>query len=207
VTDGVDVHDVASTPDEHGPGRGRGRGRIAPAIVAVVAVVVVGLLVVLVGAKGPQEDTAATPLLDRPAPGVTGELADGTPFDLSRRKGSWVVLNFFTSTCIPCQQEHPELVRFAEQQATLGAQGAELYSVVVDDDVASVEAFFAERGGDWPAVYDGDGRFAVGFGVAKVPETWIIDPDGIVRGRIISTVTADFLGTQLQQLREARGGA
>ena len=184
----------------------RGRGRLAPVVVAVVAVVVAGLLLVLLGAGGTQQDTADTPLLDRAAPGVVGQLADGTPFDLSRRKGSWVVLNFFTSTCVPCQQEHPELVRFADQQAALD-DGAELYSIVVDDDVASVEAFFEDNGGDWPQVYDPDGRFAVAFGVAKVPETWIIDPDGIVRGRIISQVTADRLGTQIQQLRELRDGA
>jgi cytochrome c biogenesis protein CcmG, thiol:disulfide interchange protein DsbE len=117
-----------------------------------------------------------------------------------------VVLNFFTSTCVPCQQEHPELVRFAEQQAALGADGAELYTVVVDDDDVAVERFFDAEGGAWPVVYDDDGAIAVGFGVAKVPETWIIDPDGIVRGRVISRVTADFLGAQLQQLRELRAG-
>ena len=185
---------------------GRRRARLAPVIVAVVAVVVAGLLLVLLGAGGTQQDTADTPLLNRAAPGVVGELADGTPFDLSRRKGSWVVLNFFTSTCVPCQQEHPELIRFDEQQAGID-DGAELYSVVVDDDVESVEAFFADNGGSWPQVYDPDGRFAVAFGVAKVPETWIIDPDGIVRGRIISQVTADLLGTEIQQLRELRAGA
>jgi hypothetical protein len=38
--------------------------------------------------------------------------------------------------------------------------------------------------------------------VAKVPETWIIDPYGVVQGRIISRVTADFLSQQLQLLRE-----
>ena len=201
----TDVHDA----DDLVTGRAEGgrRARLAPAIVAVVAVVAAGLLFVLAGAKGDQQDTADTPLLDRAAPAATGHLADGTPFDLSRRKGSWVVLNFFTSTCVPCQQEHPELVRFAEQQAALGDDGAELYSVVVDDDVDAVEQFFAENGGSWPQVYDDDGRFAVAFGVAKVPETWIVDPDGIVRGRIISQVSADLLGSQLQRLRELRGGA
>ena len=40
------------------------------------------------------------------------------------------------------------------------------------------------------------------FGVSQVPETWIIDPSGVVRGRIITPVSAEFLGAQLQQLRE-----
>ena len=53
---------------------------------------------------------ADSPLIGRPAPEATGTLDDGTSFDLSRRKGSWVVLNFFDPTCVPCIQEHPELV-------------------------------------------------------------------------------------------------
>ena len=151
------------------------------------------------------EETADTPLLDRPAPEAIGELADGTPFELARRKGDWVIVNFFQSSCVPCQQEHPDLVRFVEQQEALGASGAKFYTVVYDDERPAVEAFFAAEGGDWPVVYDADGSIAVAFGVAKVPETWIIDPNGIVRGRIISRVTAENLANQLQLLRERLG--
>jgi cytochrome c biogenesis protein CcmG, thiol:disulfide interchange protein DsbE len=192
------------TTSANGDGGGRRRSRVAPFVAIAVALVAVGLFAVLAGADPAQDETASTRLLNRPAPEAIAAYADGSTFDLARRKGSWVVLNFFQSTCVPCIQEHPELVEFADQQRTLGGDGAELYSVVVDDDVQSVEAFFAERGGDWPVVYDDDGRFAVAFGVAKVPETWIVDPDGIVRLRVISQVSAEFLGTTLQQLREAR---
>jgi cytochrome c biogenesis protein CcmG/thiol:disulfide interchange protein DsbE len=180
--------------------------RLAPWIAGGVAAVLLMLFVVLATADGDRDESAASPLIGNVAPASRGQLADGTPFELSRRKGSWVVLNFFTSTCVPCQQEHPELVRFAQQQSGLGGEGAELYTVVVDDDDDAVEQFFDAEGGDWPLVYDDEGAIAVGFGVAKVPETWIIDPDGIVRGRVISQVTADFLGSQLQQLRELRAG-
>jgi cytochrome c biogenesis protein CcmG, thiol:disulfide interchange protein DsbE len=178
------------------------RRPVAPFVAIAVALVFAGLFVVLARADPARNQTASTPLLDRPAPEATGTLADGTTFDLSRRKGSWVVVNFFTSTCVPCQREHPELVSFVEQQSTLGVDGAEFYTVVVDDNQGAVEAFFSSEGGDWPIVYDSDGRFAVAFGVAQVPETWIIDPTGIVRGRVISQVTADFLAQQLQLLRE-----
>lgn len=178
--------------------------RVAPLIVAAVAVLMAGLFVMLASADPARNRAAATPLLDRPAPDAVGELADGTPFDLARRKGSWVVVNFFTSTCIPCQREHPELIAFVDQQRALDLNGAEFYTIVVDDDRAAVERFFEIEGGDWPIVYDPDGRFAVAFGVAQVPETWIIDPNGFVRGRLISEVTAEFLSQQLQFLREGR---
>ncbi len=156
----------------------------------------------LLAADTSVNETAETPLLGQPAPGSTGLYADGTPFELSRRKGSWVVLNFFTSDCVPCQREHPELVKFVDQQRSLGNDGAEFYSIVQNDSEQNVEAFFAERGGDWPIIYDDRYQFQNDFGVAQVPETWIIDPDGFVRGRIISEVTAEFLSTNIQTLRE-----
>ena len=180
----------------------RPRRRLAPFIALAVAAVMAGLFVVLAGSDASTNETADTPLMGEPAPEAVGTRADGSTFDLARRKGSWVVLNFFTSTCVPCQQEHPDLVRFAGQQAALGGDGAELYTVVYDDDRAAVEEFFAENGGGWPVVYDEDGSIAVGFGVSKVPETWIVDPYGVIRGRIISRVTAQYLSQQLQLLRE-----
>lgn len=184
-------------------GRPARRSRLAPIVVLVVAALLAGLFVVLAGSNPSTNESAETYLMDRPAPEAVGVLDDGAAFDLGRRRGSWVVLNFFTSDCIPCIQEHPELVAFAEQQAGLGVQGAELYTVVFDDDRSRVEAFFEENGGEWPIVYDDRGAIAVNFGVSKVPETWVIDPYGVVRARYISRVTADYLGNQLQALREA----
>ncbi len=192
------------TAEEPPPVSGEDRGRpLAPWIALAVAVALTGLFVVLVGADPDGASSARSPLIGRPAPEAVGELDDGTTFDLSRRKGSWVVLNFFTADCVPCIQEHPELIEFAEQQAALGGEGAELYSVVVSDSRSDVEEFFAARGGDWPVVYSDRDAFSVAFGVAAVPETWIIDPSGVVQLRLISKVTAEQLGVTLQQFREA----
>jgi cytochrome c biogenesis protein CcmG/thiol:disulfide interchange protein DsbE len=192
-----DDGDDGDTPD-----RGRGRRKIAPLIVGVIAVAMAGLFVVLLSADGDSSESAESPLLGRPAPEATGTLGDGTSFDLSRRKGSWVVLNFFDPTCIPCIQEHPELVRFSEDQERLGVDGAELYSVITRGEQSEIEAFFAENGGDWPAVYSEADEFPVAFGVSQVPETWVVDPSGVVQLRLISKVTADQLNSILQQFRE-----
>ena len=169
---------------------------------AVIAVLLAGLLIVLLTANPTSNESAASPLMGRPAPAVSGTLDGGSSFELSRRKGSWVVLNFFTHDCVPCIREHPELIEFVDQQRALGVDGAEFYSVVRDSTVDEVDTFFAERGGDWPIVYDDRYEFVNGFGVALVPETWIIDPNGFVRRRFISEVTAAGLSAELQLMRE-----
>ncbi len=179
----------------------RRKRRVAPLVVGAIAVLVVALLWVIARADPDRQATADTPLLGQVAPASVGRLDDGRQFELSRRKGSWVVINFFTHNCVPCIREHPELITFVEQQRALGPEGAEFYTIVRDSTQEQVDTFFAERGGDWTVVYDTDYEFVNDFGVALVPETWIIDPNGVVRQRIISEVTAAGLGQLLQQYR------
>ncbi|MGB3733370.1 MAG: TlpA disulfide reductase family protein [Ilumatobacter sp.] len=181
----------------------RSGGRLAPFIALGIALALIGLVVLFVGADPDAERTPAqSSLLGRPAPEAVGELGDGTPFDLSRRKGSWVVLNFFQSSCVPCIAEHPELVEFVEQQEQLGLQGAEFYSVVFGDSKENVEEFFEREGGDWPVIYPTDDLISVAFGVNLVPETWLIDPQGVVQRRFQGEVTAELLSVTIQQVRE-----
>jgi cytochrome c biogenesis protein CcmG/thiol:disulfide interchange protein DsbE len=165
-----------------------------------VAIVMVALVVVFARVKGGEHDSAKTPLIDQPAPPVDTTTIDGQPFDLSQRKGSWVVLNFFGTWCPPCRQEHPELLRFATAQAQ-STDPAELVTIVSNDDPATVRQFFKDNGGDWPVLQDPGGQIYVSFGVSKVPETWIIDPNGYVRFRSIATVTAQGLTDVLNRLK------
>ena len=178
---------------------------VAPFVAAAVGVVLAAFFVVLVMAEPGDSTVAKSPLLGKPAPEVKSTVIDGGDFDLSRRKGSWVALNFFNSTCVPCIQEHPLLVDFAEEQK-MSDDPVEVYSIINDDSDSAVKAFFASNGGDWPKVRDDDGAISVAFGVAKVPETWIIDPDGFVRLRILGALTESFLTEQLDSLKRQYSG-
>ena len=203
MTDATTDTPVATSSDEAATGGSSSRRhRVAPIAVAMVAVALIGLFFILISADSAPGESARSPLLGNPAPPATGELADGSTFDLSRRKGSWVVLNFFTHNCVPCIREHPELITFVDQQRALGVDGAEFYSIVRDSTQDEVDEFFDLRGGDWPIVYDTNFEFVNQFGVALVPETWIIDPNGFVRRRFISEVGADDLSQLMQALRE-----
>jgi cytochrome c biogenesis protein CcmG, thiol:disulfide interchange protein DsbE len=183
--------------------------RVAPFIVLAVAALLGGLFWVLASSKSGTVDKLGvieSPLLGKPEPAVRSTTLDGTTFDLARRKGSWVVLNFFNSTCAPCRAEHPELAKFVQQQQVFGAQGAEFYTVLqYSDSLDDVKAFFLSNGGTWPIIRDDDGNINVAFGVAQVPETFIIDPDGIVRLRWAGQIDATTLSQLVQQLRDAYG--
>jgi cytochrome c biogenesis protein CcmG/thiol:disulfide interchange protein DsbE len=165
-----------------------------------VAVAMAMFVVLLLRTDGDAGVGARSPLLGQPAPAVITTTIDDRSFDLTRRKGSWVVFNFFNSTCVPCIAEHPALLSFVEKEAAR-SDGVEMYTVVNDDADDAVRAFFAANDGDWPKLRDSDGAIAVAFGVAKVPETWIIDPNGFVRLRIMGSVVEGVLAEQMDSLR------
>jgi len=181
------------------------RRPVAPFIAGAVGVVLIAFLAILAIAKPGDSESASSPLLGEPAPAVQSTTIGGPDFDLARRKGSWVVFNFFNSTCVPCRQEHNFLVDFAKEQKK-SDNPVELYTVVNDDSDEAVNAFFATFGGDWPKIRDDDGAISVAFGVAKVPESWVIDPNGFVRLRILGALTKGFLTTRLDELKAEFSG-
>jgi cytochrome c biogenesis protein CcmG, thiol:disulfide interchange protein DsbE len=182
------------------------RRPMARLLVLVLAVVLGGLVFMLARApSGDQAETAATPLLNRAAPSLNGVTLAGDRFDLGSRRGSWVVLNFFSTNCTPCRLEHPELVAFHDAQAAKPvSERVEIVTDVFYDSESNVRKFFGEQGGgDWPIVLDSGNAGALAYSVAKVPETWIIDPNGVVRSHLITTLTAARLNVILSQLKSA----
>lgn len=185
--------------DDGGAGGGRGRSRVAPFVALGIAVVFALLFFAFTRSDSGGAESADTRWLDRPAPETRGPLAgpwdrDEAPtWNLAHRSGSWVVINFFDSTCAPCVAEHPELVAFdAAQDSLPAAQQIELVSVLWGNDPARSYEYLEQNGLDWSVVYD-DGSIANRYGVTKVPETWLIDTNGYVRTRFIGEVTAELL--------------
>ena len=180
------------------------RRRGTQLVAIAVGAVLVALLWVLVSASPNPSENADSPLLGQPAPAIETTTLDNQQFNLARRKGSWVILNFFNSTCVPCINEHPLLLAFVRTEA-IAQNPAELYTVVNDDSDDSVAVFFQKNGGNWPKLRDTNGSIAISFGIAKVPETWIIDPNGYVRLRIVGQLSNGLLEEQLFALKASFG--
>ena len=172
-------------------------GRLALWIAAAVGVLSLGLIVVLATADG-GGGGVDTELVGEVAPLVAGETLDGEIYDLDERRGRWVLVNFFQTTCIPCVREHPELIEFSERHARAG--DAEVVSVVFDDTTTAVEEFFTEFGGDWPVVVGDTGTIALDYGVIAVPESYLVAPSGVVAWKGVGGVTADGLDDVIASL-------
>lgn len=176
-------------------------GRLALWIAVAVGVLSLGLIVVLATADG-GGDGVDTELIGQVAPLVAGETLTGETYDLDERRGKWVLVNFFQTTCIPCVREHPELIEFSERHASTG--DAEVVSVVFDDTTTAVEEFFSEFGGDWPVVVGDTGTIALDYGVVAVPESYLVAPSGVIAWKAVGGVTADGLDDAIDSLS---GGA
>lgn len=170
--------------------------RVVLLVVIPVGLALALLIVVLGTRKAAVDRTEASPLVGKQAPAIVGTTLSGQHFDLGRESG-WVLVNFFASWCVPCREEHPELRAFQAEHA--GKGDVSLVSVVFGDEAADVRRFFKENGGDWPVVLDTDGRAALEYSVAKVPETYLIAPDGTVVYRVASGVTRAGLDRLITQ--------
>jgi cytochrome c biogenesis protein CcmG/thiol:disulfide interchange protein DsbE len=173
-------------------------------VVLAVGAVVAVLVAVLATSKSASEVEAASPLLGKPAPPVSGPTLDGPPARLDGLRGKWVLVNFFASWCVPCQKEMPELVRFEERHATTG--DAAVFAVRYDDpDQAPLRQLMARYHAVWPIVDDSQAK--VDWGVAGIPESYLVDPDGIVLSRIVGGVNADALEALLNRAKAVEASA
>ncbi len=116
------------------------------------------------------------------------ELPDltGKQVSLSDYRGKVVVLNFWTKTCGPCLEEMPSLAELAK--ILKKHPNIELVTVTTDESAADAQATLTSvLGGDAPFVtlVDAKDEEVRGkFGTRLFPETWFIDPQGVIRARI-----------------------
>jgi len=194
--------ETTTTPD--GPPADTASSRWPARIgVAIVGLVLLGLVIVLVRSVGDDDTRVSSPLLDQVAPEVVSPTLDGGEYDLDDRRGQWVVVNFFASWCVPCRNEHPELMAFAEAHEPIG--DASVVSVLINDEPADAATFFAEHGGDWPVLTDPEGQTVVDFGVTAPPESYLIAPSGVVAAAWIGQVTQEQLDGVIAELSGSAG--
>ncbi len=148
-----------------------------------------------------REDPDALPSArnGQPAPPVVlTPLGEGAPFtDATLREDGVKLVNYWASWCAPCRVEHPILMEIAES-------GVPVYGINYKDRPDDALGFLAELGDPYAAMgADNAGRVALDWGVYGVPETYVIDGDGVIRLRFAGPVTREVYQTRILPAIEA----
>ena len=150
--------------------------RLSP-LVVIPPVVFAGLAgLFLAGMFRENPDDLPSPFIGRPAPEISAvPLADYPSFDSSvLTDGEVKIVNFWASWCPPCRAEHPALMQLAEE-------GVPIYGVNKSDTGGDALAFLRDLGNPYEGVtVDANGRQSIDWGVVALPETFVLDGEGMV---------------------------
>ena len=160
-------------------------------------VVLVGFLAV--GLKlDPRE--VPSPLIGKPAPGFALTRLDDADKTIRREDllGQVWVLNVWASWCAACRDEHPHLMAYAKTKQV------PLIGLNYKDTRPAGLTWLTRFGNPYDAsLFDADGRVGIDFGVYGVPETFVIDKQGVIRFKQIGPVTPEILQSRIVPLLKA----
>ena len=120
----------------------------------------------------------------KPAPDVTVvSIADGSTLKLSDLKGKVVLLNFWATWCPPCRAEMPSMMKL---NSFMAGKPFKMVAISIDEGgKPDIDSFFKESGFFLPTYLDENGASSKSYGVTGVPETFIIDKQGLLVKKII----------------------
>ena len=154
------------------------------------------LLLVLVRGLKLNPHEVPSPLIDRPAPGfVAPTLADAAR-ELKREDllGRVWVLNVWASWCGPCLEEHAQLMMLSQRRPGLAIVGLNY-----KDERDSASRWLQQWGNPYTeSLVDPLGQLGLDFGVYGVPETFIIDREGVVRFKHVGPMTPKVLRERVE---------
>lgn len=167
------------------------------AIFAVLA----GFLFVGLGLN-PRE--VPSPFIGKPAPSfqLTQLAQPDKSFSPNQMQGEVWLLNVWASWCVACRVEHPLLVELAKKNVV------PLIGLNYKDKRDAALGWLAQFGNPYTlSVGDNDGRVGIDYGVYGVPETFVIDKQGVIRFKQIGPITEDVWRNKMlplvQQLRKS----
>ena len=135
-----------------------------------------------------------SPLIGKAAPHFAlPQLADPSKsFSPESMKGQAWVLNVWASWCVACREEHPVLVELGKLNV------APIIGLDYKDKRDDALAMLARQGNPYVlSVSDANGRVGIDYGVYGVPETYVIDKEGIIRFKHIGPITMDLLNQKM----------
>jgi cytochrome c biogenesis protein CcmG/thiol:disulfide interchange protein DsbE len=163
--------------------------------------------------RNPQE--IPSPLIGRPAPAFELPVVGGQGvFNAEQFKGQLTLVNLWATWCAGCKEEHPILMALSRQPGLnmVGINYKELQASELSgqdpQSVASLQkatarsqAWLQKQGQAFGVnLLDMDGRVGMDFGVYGLPETYLIDREGVVRFKHAGALTPDVVQQKLLPL-------
>ena len=127
-----------------------------------------------------------SPLIGKPAPTFSAPrlLDDTRKISNKDFTGHIVVLNIWASWCTTCYLEHPFLMKLAQNKQI------RLYGLNYKDTRFAAKKMLKDKGNPYYAVaFDPNGDIGIAYGITAVPETFIIDKQGIIRFKHFGAIT------------------
>ena len=140
-----------------------------------------------------------SPLINKPAPNFALTRLDDAnqTIRLDDMRGKVWMLNVWASWCVSCRAEHPLLVAFSKKHLV------PIYGLDYKDQRADATGWLTRLGNPYDvSLFDGEGRVGIDFGVYGVPETFIIDQNGIIRLKHIGPLTEEALANKIEPMLE-----
>jgi cytochrome c biogenesis protein CcmG/thiol:disulfide interchange protein DsbE len=141
-----------------------------------------------------------SPLINKPGPAFMAPVLNGAGLTVSNKDmlGKVWLLNVWASWCVACREEHPVLVEFAKSKMI------PMVGLEYKDKDADGSKWLARFGNPYDVVItDADGRIGIDFGVYGVPESFLIDKQGMIRYKQIGPFTMDVVrNTLIPMIRE-----
>jgi peroxiredoxin len=129
----------------------------------------------------------------QPAPGFTLSDTQGNTWSLDELRGQVVFVNFWATWCPPCIQEMPSMQKL---YTSLPPDKFKMLAIMYNDTSAMATNLAAKLKLTFPLLTDLKGFTALSYGLTGVPETYIIDKQGILREKFIGPVKWDSPGSR-----------
>lgn len=171
-----------------------------------------GFLVMLLG-RGLwlEQKTAPSPLLNKPMPVLNLPVLNATSGQVNKNRttinygadNNITVLNIFASWCVPCRAEVPALDLLKKTSDNLKSNSQSPYQLTLiainwKDKPSDARQFLQELGNPFQNIYvDREGESTTKLGLLGVPETYIIDSQGILRYKKTGPLTLQEVEQQL----------
>ena len=147
-----------------------------------------------------KDKTLNSPLLNKPIPEINLDSLKNEKLNESDFKKEILLVNFFASWCVPCIVEHDFLFELKKQKPI------KIYGINYKDDIKNLEIWLEKLGNPYSKIgIDKTGITGINWGVNGIPESFLIDKNGIIKHKtngVINEKEIKILLTKIESLEK-----